>query len=231
LKSGPVDFSANYSTLRVFGFTPFYFDRTGETDGASLNATIHPTKRTDFTASDSYDFLHDRSVNGLPAAPWANLLAVLNYHPSQCLINKLQSTYDPNHGTLFDLSDDLQLSSSSGFNFHTSVDYLPEEHKVGTVNGTLDLPIIVDKHEDAGYHIKAIAGYNGFNDQFTYQGISFTRSWHDWEVTATYQSTPTGLNSGNTFTLTFHLKALPGFQPFGIGSYGQGLGGGIGQVL
>ena len=67
--------------------------------------------------------------------------------------------------------------------------------------------------------------------RFTYQGIALTRSWHDFEVTATYQNDPYSFGAeSNTFSFTLHLKAFPGYQPFGVSATGQQLAGGIGQV-
>jgi hypothetical protein len=229
-KTGPFKFGADYSTLRAYGFTPFLFDASGDYNNANLNMDYAPNKAVDFTAATAYDFLRDQGEEGLPAAPWENLLAVLNVHPSPNFVDRMQATYDPNHNELFDLSDDLQAKNSAGFDTHLAFDYLEHEHSLGVVNGSLDLPIITDSREQSGYKVQAMAGYNGITKLFSYQGLALTRSWHDWELTGTYQNNPEGIPPGHTFYITFHLKAFPAYQPFGVGAYGQGLASGIGQI-
>ncbi len=222
--------SADYATIRAYGFTPFFFDQTGQTNSETFNLQYAPSKSYSITAGTAYDFLRDRSQNGLPAAPWQDLLAIADLHPSKYFGDRLQTTTDLNHQTLYDVSDTMFVKDNNGFGFQTSLDYVPMVHKLTTINGSFDLPIILDKREQSGYKLNALAGYNGYSNQFTYKGLAITRSWHDWELTATYEDNPSGLTAGNTFYFTFHLKALPGYQPFGVGAYGQGLASGIGQV-
>lgn len=224
-------FSVKYSYLRPYGYTPFFFDRSGFYNNLAGTFNFNPSRVFQLSMGTGYDFTRDKSEFGVPAAPWENLLTQITYRPTHEFATQLQGTYDPNTGQFFDVTDTIQARSSSGLAFNSSARYVPQNHEFSEIDSSLDLPIIVDKNEDAGYRIQALEGYNGFTNQFTYKGVALTRSWHDWELSAIYEDIPSGINPGQTFYLNFRLKAFPGYQPFGVGEFGQGLGSGIGQIL
>jgi hypothetical protein len=223
--------SLNYMYLRPYGYTPFFFDRSGFYNNATATLDFSPSHVFSLSAGGGYDFTRDQGEFGLPAAPWENLLTEITIKPSKQFVDQIQATYDPNHGQLYDLTDTLQAGSSSGFSLNSSARYDPQAKILSELDSTLNLPIIVDKHEDAGYIIQALEGYDGYTNEFTYKGIALTRSWHDWELSAIYEDIPSGVTPGQTFYLNFRLKAFPGYQPFGTGEFGQGLDSGIGQIL
>lgn len=223
--------SLKYSYLRPYGYTPFFFDRSGFYNNATATLDFNPSHVFALSAGSGYDFTRDKSEFGLPAAPWENLLTQITIKPSNHFADQIEGTYDPNHGQLYDLTDTLQAGSPSGFSLNSSARYDPQAKILSEIDSTLDLPIIVDKREDAGYRIQALEGYDGYTKSFTYKGLALTRSWHDWELSAIYEDIPSGVTPGQTFYLNFRLKAFPGYQPFGTGEFGQGLGSGIGQIL
>jgi hypothetical protein len=224
-------FGVKYSYLRPYGFTPFFFDQSGFYNNASATLNYNPNHKLQLSLGTGYDFTRDKSEFGLPAAPWQNLLAELTLKPTKDFGTQIEATYDPNHGQLFDVTDTIQARASDGFAFNSSARYDPQQSMISEIDSSLDLPIILDKHEDAGYRIQALEGYNGFTKTFTYKGLSLTRSWHDWELSAVYEDIPNGVRPGQTFYLNFRLKAFPGYQPFGVGQSGQGLDTGIGEIL
>ena len=220
----------NYQYLRPYGYTPFLFDRSGSYNTAGATLGYAPNKRVQLNLTSGFDFQRDRIQNNQPAAPWQNVSGQLLLRPTNTFVNTTTAAYDPNKGQLFNLADQLQIGAPGGFLFQASAQYAPVQKTFSTINGNLDLPIIVDAREQAGYRIRALAGYNGFTKQFTYKGFALTRSWHDWELSGIYQENAQGIQTGGTFYLNFRLKAFPGYEPFAVGSFGQSLDTSIGQV-
>ena len=224
------NYTINYGTLRPYGFTPFFFDRTGTYNNASMNLNYEPTRKIQIVLASGYDFTQTHSINGLPPTPCQNLSIQLVAKPSSILVNRIVTTYDPNHGTLFDVSDDCNVGMPWGFVFQTGIRYSPSTHTFSTVTENLTLPLLTNKMQQAGYKLQALGGYNGFTKMWTYYGVQLTRSWHDFELSAVMQNDLSG-TPGTTFYLNFSLKAFPGYQPFGVGQFGQGLDTSIGNIL
>jgi hypothetical protein len=219
-----------YSYLRPYGYTPFLFDESGTYNNVNVNLSYQPSKRFLATISTGFDIGQDHSEFGLPATPWLNINGQIQYRIDKRLLTVFTSSYDPNTGMLFNVSDTTRISLPWGLAFNSALNYVPQSNRFSNVNGDLDLPWITDKREQAGYTLRAIAGYDGLTDQITYDGFEVTRSWHDWELSAIFQNNTQSTVPGSSFYLNFHLKAFPGFEPFGVGQFGQGLDTGIGQV-
>jgi hypothetical protein len=109
--------------------------------------------------------------------------------------------------------------------------YVPQSGTISELNESLDWTISTDRAEDCSYRLRAISGYDGYTKTFGYEGLAVTRSWHDFALTGVYQTDLQGLTQGDSFYLDFRLRAFPGYEPFGVGQFGQGLDTGLGQIF
>jgi hypothetical protein len=222
---------ATYTYLRPYGYTPFQFDYTGNTNLAGLNLAVQESRAFQLAVGTGYDFNRLKSTPGFRATPFQTVSAQALYTPFQALRFRTTLSYDLNNSRLLDLTNFLRIRGSDLLALDLSGRFSPDLHRYTTINGNLNLPFFRDRREDAGYRLRAIAGYNGITSRFDYKGLAVTRSWHDYELNLTYQDTPNGLRPGSTFNLTFRLKAFPAYEPFATGQYGQALDTGIGETL
>jgi len=222
---------ATYTYLRPYGYTPFQFDYTGNTNLAGLNLAVQESRAFQLAVGTGYDFNRLKSTPGFRATPFQTVSAQALYTPLQALRFRTTLSYDLNNSRLLDLTNFLRIRGSDLLALDLSGRFSPDLHRYTTITGNLNLPFFRDRREDAGYRLRAIAGYNGITSRFDYKGLAVTRSWHDYELNLTYQDTPNGLRPGSTFNLTFRLKAFPAYEPFATGQYGQALDTGIGETL
>jgi len=223
--------AVSYNYLRPYGFTPFQFDFSGSTNLAALNVSYQDNPHLQTTVSTGYDFnAASQSAFGRPT-PWQNLSVQTLFRPSKNFGNRLTTTYDFNQGRFLDATDNFVVSGRDGFRFSVGTRYAPLQRKFANINGVLDLPIVLDRRQQAGYRIQAIASYNGFTRQYEYKGLALTRAWHDWEATVTYQDSTLGVQPGPMISFNLNLKAFPTYQPFATGQFGQAIDTGLGTVF
>ena len=231
---GKSDFSATYTYLRPYGFTPFQFDFVGNTNNAALNFNYQETRQFRLTMATAFDFTQTHSLfAGASPTPWQNLSAQVLFTPGAIFQLRSTAAYDINHGKLLDLTNYARLRVHGGQSLDLATRYDPVSRRFSQTNYTLSLPFGRDRNpaEESGYRVQAIGGYNGITDQFTYKGVALTRSWHDWEASLVYQDDMTSsLQTGQTVSFNFQLRAFPAFQPFTIGQFGQALDPGLGAV-
>lgn len=220
----------SYLYLRPYGFTPFQFDFTGSSNLSSLFFSYQETRQFQLSLSTGYDFNRAHGGNGIAALPWQNLSVRSLFAPNPSFGLRTTASYDLNRNTLLDLTNYLRVRGAYGTALDLSSRYAPQQHKFSNIYGNLNLPLTYDPHEDAGYRLRAIGGYNGFTRRFEYKGLALTRAWHDWEATLIYQDDPTGLRPGSGLTFNFRLKAFPAFEPFATGQLGQSFDTGLGEV-
>ncbi len=222
---------ATYSYLRPYGYTPFQFDYAGNSNLAGVNLSVQESKAFQLSVGTGYDFNREHSQYGFRATPFQSVAAQVLYTPVSFLRFRTTASYDLNNSRLQDLTNALSIRGSDALSLNLSGRYDPVLKRYTTLNGDLNLPFLRDRREDAGYRVRAIAGYNGITSKFDYKGLELTRAWHDYELNLIYQNTPQGLRPGSSFVLSFRLKAFPAFEPFATGQYGQALNTGIGQTL
>ncbi len=222
---------ATYTYLRPYGYTPFQFDYAGNSNLAGLNLAVQESRAFQLTVGTGYDFNREHSAYGNRATPFQSVAGQVLYTPVSFLRFRTTAAYDLNNSRLQDLTNALTIRGSDALALDLSGRYDPNLKRYTTLNGDLNLPFFRDRSEDAGYRVRAIAGYNGISSRFDYKGLELTRSWHDYEFNLIYQDTPQGLRPGSSFTLNFRLKAFPAYEPFATGQYGQALDTGIGQTL
>ena len=222
---------ATYTYLRPYGYTPFQFDYTGNTNLAGLNLSLQESRAFQLAVGTGFDFNRTGSTPGYRATPFQTVSAQALFVPVSAVRFRTTLSYDLNNNRLLDLTNSLRVRGSDLLAADFSGRFSPMLHRYTTINGNVNLPFFRDRREDAGYRIRALAGYNGVTSRFDYKGLALTRSWHDYELNLTYLDTPNGLRPGSTFNLTFRLKAFPANEPFATGQYGQALDTGIGETL
>ena len=222
---------ATYTYLRPYGYTPFQFDYTGNTNLAGLNLSLQESRAFQLAVGTGFDFNRTGSTPGYRATPFQTVSAQALFVPVSAVRFRTTLSYDLNNNRLLDLTNSLRVRGSDLLALDLSGRFSPMLHRYTTINGNVNLPFFRDRREDAGYRIRALAGYNGVTSRFDYKGLALTRSWHDYELNLTYLDTPNGLRPGSTFNLTFRLKAFPANEPFATGQYGQALDTGIGETL
>ncbi len=230
---GRSETGATYTYLRPYGYTPFQFDYEGSTNNAALNLTYQETPQLRLTLATAFDFNQQHSRFGQTPMPWQNLAAQLLFTQGRLLQLQTTSAYDPNHGKLLNLTNNLRVRAPGGYALDLSSQYDPISHRFPQTNYSVSVPFLRDPNpaEESGYRVQVIGSYNALTDQFGYQGVALTRDWHDWTASFVYQDDRTNsLQSGQTFTFNFQLKAFPAFQPFTIGQFGTGLSPGIGPT-
>jgi lipopolysaccharide assembly outer membrane protein LptD (OstA) len=224
-------FGVTYTYLKPYGYTPFQFDYAGNTNLIGMNLAVQESKAFQLTVGTGYDLNREHSQYGYRATPFQSVATQVVYTPVKFLRFRTTASYDLNNSRLQDLTNALTIQGSDKLAFDFSGRYDPVLKRYTTLNGDINLPFFRDRSEDAGYRLRAIGGYNGITSKFDYKGLELTRSWHDYELSLTYQDTPEGLLPGSSFTLNFRLKAFPAYEPFATGQYGQALDTGIGQTL
>ncbi|BDI31989.1 hypothetical protein CCAX7_40400 [Capsulimonas corticalis] len=219
-----------YNYLRPYGFTPFQFDFSGNNNTANFNYSLQESKQFHLMIATGYDFNAAKETTFGPAAPWQSVSVQMIIQPDGHFQLRTSASYDQNSHRLLDLTNYFRVRGSEGLALDVNTRYAPSQHRFSAINAQLDLPFFRDKNEDAGWRLRAIGGYNGYQNSFDYQGLALTRSWHDWEGTLIYQDTQLGIRPGRTLTFNFRLKAFPAVQPFATGQLGEALDTGLGQI-
>ncbi len=160
---------ANYTYLRPYGYTPFQFDYVGNTNLAGLNLALQDSKQVQLTVGTGYDFNREHSQYGTRATPFQSVAAQILYTPVQFLRFRTTASYDLNNSRLQDLTNALTIKGGDQLAFDLSGRYDPVLKRYTTINGDANFPFFRVRNEDAGYRVRAIAGYNGITSKFDYQ--------------------------------------------------------------
>ena len=139
---------------------------------------------------------------------------------------RFTASYDWNRGKLLDATNRFRVRSFNGPSLDTSIRYDPNTRKFSQITGSLQTPLF---SRDAT--LTAFAAYNGNTRRYDYKNFSFTRSFHDYDLTLNYNDQPYGLRTQRGFTISFRLKALPNFTQTQGGQFGTGIDLGSGPVF
>jgi hypothetical protein len=219
-----------YGYLRPYGGQPigFRYDQTGANNNLGANYTLNggSVKATLLTGYDLQRAGDNSLPDGVSRNPWQNLSAQLGLRASDIFQTRFTATYDWNHGKLLDATNRFRIRSFNGPSLDTSIRYDPNTRKFSQIIGSIQTPLF---SRDANF--TAYAGYNGNTRRYDYKNFSFTRSFHDYELTFNYNDQPYGLRTQKGFSVSFRLKALPAFSQTAGGQYGTGLDIGTGPVF
>ena len=139
---GKSDFSATYTYLRPYGFTPFQFDFVGNTNNAALNFDYQETRQFRLTMATAFDFTQTHSqFPGESPMPWQNLAAQVLFTPGDIFQLRSTAAYDINHGKLLDLTNYARLRVHGGQALDLATRYDPVSHRFSQTNYTLESAI------------------------------------------------------------------------------------------
>lgn len=219
-KSG-IRFVYNYQ--RPEGGSPFRFDQQGEFHTLTADAGWLDDRRLQLTARVGYDFTQS-GFPGSPPQPWQSLSLNLLARPVDwARIHQLVS-FDPNRGRMIALTSDLRLRGRGDFSLDMVTRYDPQRSKLGAVNAQFNVPI------GNVWRLLGIVQYNGYLNRFESRSFQIIRDFHCLEASLTYIENPFGFRSDRQILFQLRIKAIPLFQGFGVGQFGQALDTGVGAI-
>lgn len=216
---GRSGFDLNYQYQQPEGGTPFLFDTFGRTHNLSAEAGYLDDSHFQMTARVGYDFLGTSSLS-----PWQSLSTRLMWRPSASMRLDTLSTFDPNTGKFFSVTNSLRFRGRSDFALDLFSRYDPQQGKFSQVNGQFDIPI------SRKWRVAGLLRYNGISGKFESTNLQVTHRWDCMEASLTYTETPLGFRNDKSLFLSIRITAFPFFRSFARGPGGDALGPGLGEL-
>jgi hypothetical protein len=212
-----------YAYNQAAGFSPFDFDQVPPQSSLDLNVT-HDKPSSRITLSSGYDVRRATYRDALLRAnflfsPQTSLTLSTAYNVENSQLQPLlvryshrpqgdkgTTTYSPGEGP-------------SRFSLESSLRFDPKQGKFNTLLTRLNWPI------SSQWRLESVSGYNGVLNKFNYNDLRLTKDLHCFLATVTY--------SQQRQELRFNLmiKAFPiTDRYFGVSSYGQQFGTGLGEL-
>jgi hypothetical protein len=214
---GRSGFDITYQYEQPEGGTPFFFDTFTPAHNVTLEGGYLDDKHFQLTARVGYDLLGTSSQQ-----PWQSLSTRLMWRPTPSVRFDSLSTYDPNTGRLFSLTNMLRLRARNNFAIDLVSSYDPQLHRFSELDTEFDIPI------GRSWRIAGLFRYNGLSSEFESRNLQLTYDWDCMEASLTYTDNPLSFNNDREFYFTLRVKALPFFRSFGHGPAGEAIGTGIG---
>lgn len=213
-------FSLRYNYLRPYGFSPFFFDRSGSYNFVSGSLNFQAPFDLSFRLQSGFDLLADERGQ----EPWQSALLNIEWRPRKWFRVRTAAAYDPNAERLTSLRGDLAWNAGA-----TRVDltarYDPRRETLANAN------LRVDALKWGRLSTQALLLYDGYLKAFTSRQFVFTYDLHCAEAVLSYLDNPYGFRPGRNVMLFIRIKALPFFNRFGLGQQGEFLGsGGSGEI-
>jgi hypothetical protein len=209
-----------YAYQRPRGGTPFRFDQLGQYHTLNTDIGFLDDSRLQLTARIGYDFA--QSGFGGFRQPWQTLAINLLARPAPWARLQNLLSYDPNNGRMQNIISDLRFRGRNDFSLDMVARYDPVRHKFGNINSYVNLPI------GNLWRVVALLQYNGYLKRFESRNIQVVRDLHCLEASLTYIDNPFGYRNDRQIYFQVRIKAIPIFQRFGTGQFGQAIDTGIG---
>lgn len=210
-------FNFRYAYLRPYGFTPLQLDQTGKLHLFTADLSFKPIRSLLFSAQTGFDVLQ----LDLRQTPWQTVGLTSTWTPN----NKFQLRGYTNYDTFAHNWSNVRLDAgwytSQGL-LSIGTRYDGQRHTWGALN------IFADGIVWKKLRTSAILAYNGYTKRFDSKQLSFTYDLHCAELIFQVVDNPVGFRSGTQYGLYLRIKALPFSTPFGVGTRGQAVGGGLG---
>lgn len=216
---GRSGFDLNYQYEQPEGGTPFVFDTFLPTHYITAEGGYLNDPRFQMTARVGYDFLGSSQQH-----PWQSLSTRLMWRPTPSVRLDSLSTYDPNTGRFFALTNTLRLRGRSDFAIDLVSRYDPTQGKFSQVNSQFDLPL------GRTWRVSGLLRYNGFSGLFESTNFRVAHEWDCLEASLTYTENPYGGIKDRQIFFTLRIKAIPLFRSFDRGPAGESIGTGIGDI-
>jgi LPS-assembly protein len=207
-----------YSYSRPYGFAPLLIDRAGETNIATLDASVRPIRSFLIGAQTGYDLLRLKESN----AAWQQVGIRTEYTPTQSVLFRTLSTYDTFSEQWSNIRMDLTYRPGAT-SISIGARYDGFRKQWGTVNA------FVDGLKIGRSKLSAILNYNGYTKELDAQQYSFTYDLHCAEAVLTWVESRSGFRPGREIQFFLRLKAFPFDSIFGTTRRGAPLGLGTGR--
>lgn len=207
-----------YNYLQQHGFTPLDFDRTGQTNLFTMDASVRPFHSLLVAAQSGYDLLQIKQGN----TPWQSFGVRSEWTPRSWFVLRGLATYDSFQQAWSNIRFDLGYKPGATF-VSAGLRYDGIQKKVGDFN------LFVDGFKWGRLKTSMIIDYDGYLHQFTARHFSFTYDLHCAEAILQILDNPVGFRPGTQIAFYFRLKAFPFNTPFGVGNRGQAVGAGTGR--
>lgn len=210
----------DYTYQRPEGGTPFRFDQPGQYHTLTADLGMLNDRRLQLTLRTGYDFT--QTGFGGYNQPWQTLSANLLYRPASWARLQHLLSFDPNNGHVQSVVSDIRLRGASDLAIDLVSKYDPQRHRVGQLNGYLNVPI------DKRFRVVTLFQYNGYLDRFESRNLQLVWDLHCLEASLTYTENPYGFRNDRQLMFQLRIKAIPVSQRFGVGQFGQALDTGVG---
>jgi LPS-assembly protein len=208
--------SVRYNYLRPYGFTPFFFDRSGTYNllYASLDTQI--VRGLTLQIQTGYDFL--AADNQSDPYQLTSINAV--WQPAKWFRARSTANFDPNTERFTNASFDLAWLTGAT-RVSLAARYNPQLEKLSSAY------LVVDALKWGRLHVQSALRYDGFLEAFTSQQYMFTYDLHCIELIGRYIDNPFGFRRDRDITFFIRVKAFPIFNRFGFGQQGDAIGYGM----
>lgn len=207
-----------YNYLRPFGFAPLQIDRSGEYHQVFADINFRPVPKLMLAAQTGYDLLG----KNLTATNWQTVGVRLEYEPSNWLLFRANSTYDPYQRGWSNLRLDVAYKPGATL-VRASARYDGIRKQWGQV------AVSVLNLKWGRFQASTDLVYNGYLKQFEARHFDFRYDLHCAEAVLQIIDNPLGFRSGREINFFFRLKAFPFNSSYGTGQRGQAIGGGTGR--
>ncbi len=213
--------NVNYTYQRPEGGTPFRFDSQGQFHALAADAGWMDDRRVQLSVRMGYDFAQSR-FEGFNQ-PWQTVSANLLVRPNDSWQVRNLLSFDPNTGRFLSTTSDLRIRGSNDLALDVVARYDPRRSKIGQANAYASIPI------GRLWRVNALVQYNGYLNRFESRNLQIIRDLHCLEAALTYSDNPFGYRAERQIYFQLRIKALPLFQRFGAGPFGQALDTSIGE--
>ncbi|HSV74372.1 MAG TPA: hypothetical protein VLH79_11490 [Chthonomonadales bacterium] len=220
--SGRSVLNVTHNYQQPHGGTPFRFDVQSRTHTLDADVGFLDDRRLQLTARVGYDF--SGSSFGGVRRPWHTLAANVLVRPAEWARMQYLASFDPNSGRLTSVVSDWRFRGTGGLAIDVVARYDPARRRFGSVNSFFDLPV------GSVWRVAGLFQYNGHLGRFESRNLQIVRDLHCLEASLTFMENPHGFRNDRQIFFQLRIKALPVFQRFGVGQFGQALDTGVGGL-
>lgn len=212
----------SHSYQEAEGGTPFRFDRQSKYHTLNADLGWIFDKRYQLSARVGYDFGQEALVG--TAERWQTLSLNALAMPVDWMRVRGLASYNPNTGEFTSATADVRLRGPAKSALDMVARYDPRRHQFGQLNAYVDTQV------GREWRVTALAQYNGYLRRFESRNLQLVRDLHCMEASLTYMESPFGYRAERQIYFQLRIKALPSFQRFGVGGFGQALDTGMGET-
>lgn len=211
----------HYDYLQQHGFTPLDQDRVGQTNLATADITWKPFRTLSLAGQTGYDFLASKEFS---TTPWQSVGLRSEWNPAPYVALRTLATYDTTLKSWSSIRMDLGYKPGATF-ISAGLLYDGTQHRIG------EFEVFIDALKWGPLKSSIILDYDGYTHQFTAEHFQFVYDLHCAEAILQILNNPVGFRPGAQIGFFLRLKAFPFNTPFGIGTRGQAVGGGVGRGI